>query len=272
MREKLRKKTETNRNWMQKPMHAPKFINIDIELWRGLGGIECDMLDSWILVCIYRNFQMIFSTKCENCKCKLHCSANCMEFSLILCAVALYLLAINQIEFSTVCMWFLMDERMDARIWLKSIQFFAPRMNRMEFNGCTWSGILGDRWRWFAIGWYEHECMWFYHLPNSTIRSTDLPIHSPVGEKIPSGKHTACIYTFQIWANSSTGCPNTSESDGLIDVVFQGTYTIRWVIRNSGQPDTSSERCCFTTKIKLTKWEIESAWEPLRPPNHHRTP
>lgn len=33
----------------------------------------------------------------------------------------------------------------------------------------------------------------------------------------------------------------------------QGTYTIRWVLRNPEKPETSSERCCFTTKIKLTK-------------------
>lgn len=36
-------------------------------------------------------------------------------------------------------------------------------------------------------------------------------------------------------------------------ISFQGTYTIRWVLRNPEKPETSSERCCFTTKIKLTK-------------------
>ncbi|XP_055316438.1 MD-2-related lipid-recognition protein-like [Sitodiplosis mosellana] len=32
-----------------------------------------------------------------------------------------------------------------------------------------------------------------------------------------------------------------------------GTYTIRWVLRNAAKPEETNERCCFTTKIKLTK-------------------
>ncbi|XP_031638374.1 MD-2-related lipid-recognition protein-like [Contarinia nasturtii] len=30
-------------------------------------------------------------------------------------------------------------------------------------------------------------------------------------------------------------------------------YTIKWVLRNEEKPEPTSEQCCFTTKIKLTK-------------------
>lgn len=34
---------------------------------------------------------------------------------------------------------------------------------------------------------------------------------------------------------------------------FQGTYTIRWVLRDATKDDETTERCCFTTRIKLIK-------------------
>lgn len=59
-----------------------------------------------------------------------------------------------------------------------------------------------------------------------------------------------------------------------------GTYTARWVLRNPEKPETSSERCCFTFKIKLTKWNdyqttfvvVASAPTSPPPPPHTQFP
>jgi len=40
-----------------------------------------------------------------------------------------------------------------------------------------------------------------------------------------------------------------------------GTYTIKWVLRNPAKPENTSDRCCFTTRIKLAKWGRDTRHE-----------